>query len=107
MDHKSFETNMIDFVNRHSKVEEEARNQRIREEQETAGHRRRCKTINAAVESLVLIAAWVCLTVVMFYAYWINFIPTEYVVVICSAFGFIVGVRINTLVARIKRYGGR
>lgn len=107
MDHKNFETHMIDFVNRNAQVKEEVWNQTIREEQETAGHRRRCKTINAAVESLVLIAAWVCLTVVMFYAHWTNFVPAEYVVVICSAFGFIVGVRINTLVARIKRYGGR
>lgn len=107
MDHENFEKNMIDVVNRNCKEKVEMREERAREKQETAGHLRRCKIINAAVESLVLIAAWICLTVVMFYAYWLNFLPAEYAVVICSAFGFIVGVRINTLTTRIKRYGGR
>lgn len=107
MDHNSFEKNMIDVVNRNCKAKAEMREEHAREEQETAGHLRRCKTVNAAVESIILIAAWICLTVVMSYAYWINFLPAEYAVVICSAFGFIVGVRINTLTTRIKKYGGR
>ena len=106
MDHNNFETNMIDFVNHNYQVKEELRNERLREDQESLGHLRRCKIINAAAESLVWIAVWICFLVVMFYAYWIGFLPVGYAVVMCSAFGFIVGARISTLVTRVKKYGG-
>ena len=106
MDHKNFESNMIDYVNRHSQAKEEIRNEHLREERETIGHQRRCETINAAVKSMVWIAAWICFVTVMFYAYLIEFIPAGYAVVMGSAFGFIAGARISTLVARVKKYGG-
>ena len=106
MDHNNFETNMIDFVNRNAQAEEVIRNEHLREERETIGHLRRCKTINAAVESLVWIVAWICMVTVLFYAHWIGFLSAGYAVVMGSAFGFIVGARISTLTARIKKYGG-
>jgi uncharacterized membrane protein (DUF485 family) len=107
MDHNNFETTMIDFVNRHSKAEEEARNQRIREEQENAGHLRRRKTVNAVIEAIIWLAALVAVVVVMSFAFWMGFIPAEIAILVCTVFSFLVGMSINSLAVRIKRYGGR
>lgn len=107
MDHKSFETHMIDFVNRNAKAEEDIRNEKAREDRETAGHLRRCKTINAAVEAIVWAVAIACIVALMSFAQWTDFIPAEIAIVVCSLFSYIAGLRIRTLTLRIKKYGGQ
>lgn len=106
MDHKSFESNMIDFVNRHSQVEEDLRNESIREARENYANIKRCKRTNAAIEAIVWVASFICIVVVMSWANWISFIPAEIAIAVCSLFGLIAGMRINTLAILFRKYGG-
>lgn len=107
MDHENFETNMIDCVNRNAQAEEEIRNEKLREERETAAHQRRKKTTKAVIECIVWFAALFGIVLVMSIAHRINFIPTDIAVPAAAIFAYIAGVRINTLAIRIAKYGGR
>ena len=107
MDHKSFETTMIDFVNRNAQVEEENRNEHLREERETAAHQRQKKVTKAVIECIVWFAALFGIVLVMSIAHRINLVPTDIAVPAAAIFAYIAGVRINTLAIRITKYGGR
>ena len=107
MDHKNFETHMIDFVNRNAQAEEKTRNERLREEQETIAHRKRKKVAKAVIEYILWVAALIGIVYVMSFADHISVIPTDIAVPAASLFAFVAGLRINTLAIRIKRYGGR
>lgn len=107
MDHKSFETNMIDFVNRNAQAEEEIREEHLREEQETIAHRKRKKVTKAVIEYILWVAALIGIVYVMSFTYITSFVPVDVAVLVASLFAFVAGLRINTLAIRIKRYGGR
>lgn len=107
MDHKSFETHMIDFVNRNAKVEEEARNERIREQREAAGHLKRKKATKAIIEYILWVAALVGIVYTMSFAYLTHYVAGNVAVYATSLFAFIAGLRINTLAHRISKYGGQ
>lgn len=107
MDHNNFETNMIDFVNRNAKVEEDIRNEKAREEQETIGHQRRRKATRAAIESILWTIAIPGVVVAMSLVERAGFMVATTAVTASSLFTFIAGVRLNTLSIRIKKYGGR
>ena len=107
MDHNSFETHMIDFVNRNAQAEEDVRNKIARDEREAIGHIRRRKTTIAVIEYLLWIVALICVVMAMSFAYHLHFTPAEGAILASSLFAFVAGVRINTLAIRISRYGGR
>jgi hypothetical protein len=107
MDHKNFETHMIDFVNRNAQVEEDSRNEALREQQETAANQRRKKATKAVIEYILWVLALIGIVFVMSFAYRINFVPARVAVPASSLFAFVAGVRINTLSIRISKYGGR
>lgn len=107
MDHDNFETHMIDFVNRNAEEAEVVRNDNLREARETEGYLRRCKTINATIEAILWGAFVVCIMIVMSFAHWIDFIPAEIAIAVCTMFAFIAGMRVTALVVRINKYGGR
>lgn len=107
MDHNTFETHMIDFVNRNAQAAEDIRNIKLREDRETEGHLRRCKTINAVIEAILWGASIVCIMIVMSFAHWIGFIPAEIAIAVCTMFAFLAGMRVNALVVRVNKYGGR
>ncbi len=107
MDHKNFETTMIDYVNRNAQVEEDARGKAIREQQETVAHQKRKKATKAIIEYILWVAALVGIALVMSFAYGISFIPAKVAILASSLFAFVAGVRINTLAIRISKYGGR
>ena len=107
MDHKSFETNMFDFVNRNAQAEEEIREENIREERETAANKRRKKVAKAVIEYILWVVALIGIVYLMSFACHINFIPTDIAVPAASLFTFVAGLRINVLAMRIARYGGR
>ena len=107
MDHKNFETHMIDFVNRNAQAEEETRNERLREEQETVAHRKRKKVTKAVIEYILWVAALIGIVYMMSFAYLTDFVPADVAIPAASLFAFVAGLRINTPAIRIKRYGGR
>lgn len=107
MDHKNFETHMIDFVNHNAQVEENCRNKALREQQETAAHQRRKKATKAVIEYILWVVALIGIVMVMSFAHHINFIPAKVAITASSLFAFIAGVRINALAVRIAKYGGR
>ena len=107
MDHKNFETHMIDFVNRNAQAEEKTRNERLREEQETVAHRNRKKVTKAVIEYILWIVVLIGIVYMMSFAHLTKFIPVDIAVPAASLFAFVAGLRINTLAIRIKRYGGR
>ena len=107
MDHKNFETHMIDFVNRNAQAEEENRNEHFREEQENIAHRKRKKVTKAVIEYILWVVVLIGVVYMMSFAYVIKFIPSEITVPAASLFAFVAGLRINTLAIRITRYGGR
>lgn len=107
MDHKNFETHMIDFVNRNAQAEEENRNEHFREEQETIAHRRRKKVTKAVIEYILWVAVLVAIVYMMSFAYLTSYVAGNIAVYAASIFAFVAGLRINTLVHRITKYGGR
>jgi hypothetical protein len=107
MDHKNFETHMIDFVNHNAQVEEDARCEALREQQETAAHQRRKNATKAVIEYILWVIALIGIVFMMSFAYHTNFIPARVAVPASSLFAFVAGVRINALAARIAKYGGR
>lgn len=107
MDHKSFETNMIDFVNRHCQAKEEIRNEILREERETVASRKRKKATKAVLETIFWVLAIPGIVVLMSYAEHCGYAPTKVAIIACSLFAYIGGVRLNTLTLRIQKYGGR
>ena len=107
MDHKSFETNMIDFVNRNAKAEEEIRNEHLREERESIAQQKRKKVTMAVIELILWFVALFGVVTVMSIAHHINLIVSDIAVPASSLFAYIAGVRINTLATRISKYGGR
>ena len=107
MDHKSFETNMIDFVNRNAKAEEDIRNEKAREEQVSIGHQRRRKLTSAVIESILWTMAIPGVVVAMSLVQRAGFMVATTAITVSSLFAYIAGVRLNTLSIRIKKYGGR
>lgn len=107
MDHKNFETHMIDFVNRNAQVEEDSRNEALREQQETAAHQRRKKVTKAVIEYILWVVVLIGIVFMMSFANHLDFIPAKVAILASSLFAFIAGVRINTLSIRIAKYGGR
>lgn len=107
MDHKSFETNMIDFVNRNAQAEEKIRNENLREEQKSAASRKRKKATKAVLETIFWVLAIPGIVVIMSYAEHCGYAPTKVAIIACSLFAYIGGVRLNTLALRIQKYGGR
>jgi hypothetical protein len=107
MDHKSFETNMIDFVNRNAKAEEDIRNEKAREEQESIGQQRRRKATNAVIESFLWAIAIPGVVVAMSLIERAGLMVATTAITASSLFAYLAGVRLNTLSFRIKKYGGR
>lgn len=107
MDHKNFETHMIDFVNRKAQAEEDARNEILREQQVSVAHQKRQKATKAVVEYFVWVVALIGIVIAMSFAYQIHYVPAKVAILTSSTFAFIAGVRINTLAVRITKYGGR
>lgn len=107
MDHKSFETNMIDFVNRNAQVEEDARIDYRQMVEITVAKMKRKKLIKAVIESIVWILAIPGIVMIMSFAENCGYVPAEVAIIACSLFAYIGGVRLNTLTLRIKKYGGR
>lgn len=107
MDHKSFETNMIDFVNRNAQAEEDIRNEKAREEQVNIGQQRRRKATNAVIESILWTIAIPGVVVAMSLAQRAGFTVATTAITASSLFAYIAGARLNTLSIRIKKYGGR
>ena len=106
MDHKSFETHMIDFVNRNAQAAEDIRNDNLREARETEGQLRRRKLISAVIEAILWGAALVCMMIAMSCAHYVDFLPAEIAIAICTMFAFFAGVRVNILAVRVNKYGG-
>lgn len=107
MDHKNFETHMIDFVNRNAQEEEVIRGEVLREQMETAAQIKRKKATKAVIEYIVWVVTLIGLVAAMAFASYLSFIPPQIAITSCSLFAFVAGVRINTLAIRISRYGGR
>ena len=107
MDHNNFETNMIDFVNRNAKAEEDIRNEKAREEQESIGQQRRRKATSAAIESFLWVIAIPGVVVAMSLIERAGFMVAATAITVSSLFAYLAGVRLNTLSIRIKKYGGR
>ena len=107
MDHKNFETHMIDFVNLHSQAKAVSRDEALREQQKTAAHRNRKKVTKAVIEYILWVVVLIGIVYMMSFAYLTKFIPVDIAVPAASLFAFVAGLRINTLAIRIKRYGGR
>lgn len=107
MDHTSFEATMIDYVNRNAKAEEEIRNENLRDAREARANARRSKRTAATIEAMAWIAGFICIVAIMAWGAWMAFVPAELAIAICSMFGFIAGIRVNTLAILIKKYGGR
>ena len=107
MDHKSFETNMIDFVNRNAQAEEDIRNEKAREEQVSIGQQRRRKVTSALIESFLWAIAIPGVVVAVSFLQRAGFMVATTAITVSSLFAYIAGVRINTLQIRIKKYGGR
>ena len=107
MDHKSFETNMIDFVNRNAQAEKEHRNEDLRKQMENTAQRNRKKVTKSVLETIFWVLAIPCIVVIMSFAEHCGYAPAEVAIIACSLFAYIGGVRLNTLTLRIKKYGGR
>ena len=106
MDHKSFETNMIDVVNRNAKSAEDSRNEKAREKQEAVDQRRAHQIARAIAEYICWVGFLIgILTLAV--TQLIAFIPASILILLCSLFVFIAGVRINTLSIRISGHGGK
>ncbi len=107
MDHNSFESNMIDFVNRNAQEKELSRDEALRKQWESAVQLKRKKAIKAAVEFILWVVAFVGIVTAMAMASYTNFVSAWVTIPASSVFALIAGVRINTLAILIARYGGR
>jgi hypothetical protein len=107
MDHNSFESNMIDFVNRNAQAEENSRDEVRRKQWETTAQLKRKKAIKAVVECILWGVAFVGIVTAMAMASYTNFVSAWVTTPASSVFALIAGVRINTLVILIARCGGR
>ena len=107
MDHKSFESSMIDFVNRNAQAEDEIRNEARREKLETAAQRKQKKIVEAVIEYIVWLVALAAIQIMMIVACSMDLIQPKIAIPAASLFTFLAGVRINTLSIRISKYGGR
>ena len=107
MDHKSFETTMIEYVNRNAQAEEENRNEHFREKQESIAQRRRKKLTKAVIEYILWAVVLIGIVYVMSFTYLTDLIQTDVAVTVASLFAFVAGLRMHTLAIRIERYGGR
>ena len=107
MDHRNFETHMIDFVNRNAQVKEDARSEALREQQASAAQTKRKKVTNAVIEYILWVVALIGIVTMMYFANHLDIIPVKVAILASSIFAFIAGVRINTLAVRIAKYGGK
>lgn len=107
MDHKNFETQMIDFVNQHRQEEAIIRCEALREQQEMAANMRRKKATKAIIESILWVVSVGGIMTVMSFVANTNFVSPIFTIMASSLFTFVAGVRINTLALRISKYGGR
>ena len=107
MNHEDFESNMIDFVNRNAQAEEDIRNEKAREEQESIGQQKRRKASSAVIESILWIIAIPGVVVAMCLAERVGLMVASTAITASSLFTYIAGIRLNTLSIRIKKYGGR
>ena len=97
MDHKTFETNMIDYVNRNSKSAEEARREAYLAAQEKRNRNQRSKKSDAAVQIVVWFGVYLAFVLSMIHLAYMEIVPGEFAAIICAVVGLVAGFKLNTL----------
>lgn len=121
MDHKVYENNMIDFVNRKSNNAEKARleaymaeeQKRAAEdkkkleaylaEQEKKAYTQRCIKSKAAAEIIVMVTAFLSVVLGMCYLSWLSIVNPVLPTAICAVVGLVVGLRLNALARAFRK----
>jgi uncharacterized ion transporter superfamily protein YfcC len=114
MDHKVYENNMIDFVNRNCNNAEQAREEARRAadkarmeaylaEQEKRAYNQRIFKRNAAAQIIVLVTAYLSVVLGMCYLSWLSIAPAPFPVVVCAVVGFATGLRVNALARAFRK----
>ena len=103
MDHKEYENKMMELVNHHTAMAEEARMKAYAAAEEARAAVEHCQKINAGIKLGVWLAAFVCFVVVMFYINWLNIAPPELPAAICAVAGLVVGSRVNALARSFRK----
>ena len=97
MDHKTFETNMIDYVNRNSQSAEAARREAYQAAKERENRSQRNKKNDAAVQIVVWFGVYLAFVLCAVYVGEFKLLPGEFVALICSVAGLVAGFKLNTL----------
>ena len=97
MDHKEYENEMMDAVNRHTAMAEKARQEAYIAAEEAKAALMLCQKINAGIKIVVWFAAFLCALVVMFYLNWLGIAPPELPAAISGVVGLVTGLRVNAL----------
>ena len=103
MDHKEYENNMIDFVNHHSKENEQRRMEEETAAREEHGYILHCYRINAVIKIVVWVASFLCAMFGMFYLNWLCIAPPELPAAICGVVGLVTGLRVNALARAFRK----
>lgn len=102
MDHKAFEDNMIEMVNRNSESAEQARKEAYRAAQEDKTYAKYRKKSDAALQMVVWIGAFIIVALCMFWLNRLGIAPGELPEAVCAVAGLATGSRVTTL-ARVFR----
>ena len=97
MDHKAFENNMIDCVNRNSKNAEEARREAYLVAKEKENRNRRSKKSDAAVQMVVWIGVYLAFVLSMVNLAYLELVPGEFPAIICAVIGLATGFKLSAL----------
>ena len=97
MDHKTFETSMIDFVNRNSENADEARREAYLAAKEKENRNRRRKKSDAAGHIMVWISVYLGVSLCMVYLAWLELVPGWFPAIICAVTGLVSGIKLNAL----------
>lgn len=97
MDHKAFENNMIDYVNRNSKSAEEARREAYLAAKEKENRNRRNRKSDAAVQIVVWVGVYLAFLLSMVYLGLFELVPGEFLAIICAVSGVVTGFKLSAL----------
>lgn len=97
MDHKVYENNMIDFVNRNCENAEKTRLEAYIAEQEKQAYNQRLIKSNAAARIIVWVTAFLSVVLGLCYLSWLSIIPSVVPAATCAVVGLVTGLRVNAL----------
>lgn len=103
MDHKEYENNMIDSVNRKCNNAEKARLEAYIAEQEKRAYNQRLVKSNAAALIIVWVTAFLSAALGLCYLSWLSIIPPVVPTAICAVVGLVTGLRVNALARAFRK----